>query len=91
MAGKLEIKNANGNKVTLTVPDTITEDKDFDISGFTSQNGAITTEAPFYLNKQIISESFVIPTGYNAMSAGPLEVADNVSIEVPDGSSWTIV
>ena len=45
----------------------------------------------FKLNPTSISTSYSIPSGSNAMTAGPITLADGVTITVPDGSSWTIV
>ena len=49
------------------------------------------SSSAFFLNPTTISTSYTIPSGNNAMTAGPITVADGVSIVVPDGSSWTIV
>ena len=42
-----------------------------------------------YLNSNTISLNYTIPTGDNAMSAGPVTVA--AVINVPTGSNWTVV
>lgn len=39
---------------------------------------------------QIISESITIPPGKNALSVGPITIADGVVVTVSDGSYWTI-
>ena len=45
----------------------------------------------FYLNDQIITEDYLIPTGQNAGTFGPIEVAAGATVEVPSGSTWTVV
>jgi hypothetical protein len=45
----------------------------------------------FYLNGQTVNTSYTIPAGTNAMSAGPITIADGATVTVPDGTSWTIV
>ncbi|MBE0437154.1 MAG: hypothetical protein IBX56_15285 [Methylomicrobium sp.] len=45
----------------------------------------------FYENDQIIDTDHEIPTGKNAMSAGPVEIGVGITISIPDGSVWTIV
>ena len=45
----------------------------------------------FFLNDTVISGSYVIPSGKNAMSAGPLTQLSGVVITIPSGSAWTIV
>lgn len=42
-------------------------------------------------NAATITQSSTINPGNNALSAGPVVVADGVSVTVPDGSRWTIV
>lgn len=45
----------------------------------------------FYLNNTTITSSYTIPTNSNAMSAGPITIADGVTITISDGSTWTVV
>ena len=42
-------------------------------------------------NAQAINVSYCISTGTNAMSSGPITIADGVIVVVPDGSVWTVV
>jgi hypothetical protein len=48
-------------------------------------------DAVFYTNGQTVTTNYTIPTGQNAMSAGPITIADGVTVTVSDGSVWTIV
>jgi hypothetical protein len=57
----------------------------------TADNQAFTSETPIYENVQTVSANYCITTGSNAMSAGPITVADGISVTIPDGSAWTIV
>ncbi len=69
-----------GTGVTVTVPDGAT--------------WLIVSEAgtdPFFLNSVLVSESFVVPTGFNAGTFGPVSLATGVTVTVPPGSVWTIV
>ena len=54
-------------------------------SGISSDTGAI------YINKALVTEDTVIPTGSNAKSTGPIEVADGVTVTVSAGSNWVIL
>lgn len=45
----------------------------------------------FYENTNVITSSYTISAGKNAMSAGPITVAAGVIITILDGSVWTIV
>lgn len=49
------------------------------------------TDAVFYLNGQTVNNDYTIPTGQNAMSAGPITIADGKTVTVSDGSVWTVV
>jgi len=43
------------------------------------------------INANILTENCSITTGYNASSAGPLTLANNVVVTVSNNSTWTIV
>ena len=55
----------------------------------TSETGAFA--APFLLNKAAISTSYSIPSGYNAVAAGPIVINSGITVTVPTGSTWVIV
>ena len=42
------------------------------------------------INASTLTENCTITTGYNASSAGPLTVANNVVVNVANNSTWTI-
>lgn len=41
-------------------------------------------------NAALITQSSTINAGNNAMSAGPIEINDGVTVTIPDGSRWVI-
>ena len=43
------------------------------------------------VNSATISANYTIPTGSNAMSAGPVSISDGISVTVSDGSIWVVV
>ena len=45
----------------------------------------------FYLNDTVVSVSYSIPSGKNAGTFGPITIASGVTVEVPSGSTWTVV
>jgi hypothetical protein len=45
----------------------------------------------FFLSDQNVTADYTIPTGRNALSAGPLTVNTGVTVTIPSGSAWTIV
>ena len=42
------------------------------------------------INANVLTENVVIPTGYNASSAGPLTIADGKTVQLANNSTWTI-
>ena len=45
----------------------------------------------FFVNKLTIASSYTIPSGYSAMSTGPITLSAGVSVTVPGGSKWTVL
>jgi hypothetical protein len=45
----------------------------------------------FYENTANITSDYTITTGKNAMTAGPVTMANGVTITIPAGSTWTVV
>lgn len=56
-----------------------------------SDNVAFTSDTIIYENFQTIGANYTITTGSNALSAGPIVIADGVIVTVPNGSAWSIV
>ena len=47
---------------------------------------------PFcYENDITVTTNYTITTGKNAMSAGPIKIADGITVTIPDGSTWSVV
>lgn len=49
------------------------------------------TDNNFFLGSNVISADYTVPSGYNAMTPGPVTIQDGVSVTVSDGSAWTVV
>jgi hypothetical protein len=48
----------------------------------------------FYLNSQIVTANYTLPSNVpakNAMSAGPITIATGVTVTIPVGQAWSIV
>jgi hypothetical protein len=45
----------------------------------------------FIINKLTVSTSYTVPSGYSAMSAGPITLPNGISVTVPDGSRWVVL
>ena len=49
------------------------------------------TNKAFYLNDITITDSYTVPVGSNAMTAGPVTIDAGVTVTVSPGSYWTVV
>ena len=45
----------------------------------------------FVENGQTVTTSYAIPTGFNAMTTGPVAIAAGVVVTIPSGSVWAII
>lgn len=45
----------------------------------------------FYENTQTITTNYTLTAGMNAMTAGPITIADGITVTIPTGATWTIV
>ena len=45
----------------------------------------------FFENDQIVTGDYTLSTGKNAVSAGPVTIADTIVVTVPTGATWTVV
>ena len=52
--------------------------------------GGVAGEDVFYTNEKEINSSYTIPASTNAMSAGPINIASGVTVNLSSGSNWTI-
>jgi len=59
-------------------------------AAYASQAQATNPDSPMRLNPRRITASFTVPTGYNAASAGPITVADGVTVTVASGAAWVV-
>ena len=57
----------------------------------TLNTDANTTTKGLYENNATISANYSITSGNNAMSAGPITIADGITVTIPSDSSWTVV
>jgi len=53
--------------------------------------GGGVTDAPYAEHSNIITTTFTIASGNNAVSGGPITVDTGGSVTIPSGSTWTIV
>jgi hypothetical protein len=55
------------------------------------QSTVLNASNGIVVNNASIATSYSIPSGSNAMSAGPVAVSSGITVTVPSGSVWTIV
>ena len=60
-------------------------------SGNKVQASGHVSSAGLFEHAATISEVYVVATGNNAISAGPITVATGGSVTIPTGSIWTVV
>ena len=48
-------------------------------------------EGIFWENSQTVSSNYTITAGKNAGTFGPVTIADGVTVQIPDGSTWTVI
>jgi collagen type IV alpha len=69
-------------------------------TGFTGSVGFVGSAAAaqgggsdevFYENDQTVTANYTIPTGKNALTTGPVEINNDVTITVSSGSRWVII
>ena len=55
---------------------------------------ALDTKAGVYdlfrINPRSVTANFTVPSGYNAASAGPMAIAEGVTVTVQDNATWSI-
>ena len=49
------------------------------------------TDKVFYNNDQSVDSDYTIPNGNNSMSAGPITIANGVTVTIGDGETWIIL
>ena len=53
------------------------------------KEGAV--DGVFYESEKVVAQSYSLPQNKNAMAAGPITIADGVTVTIADGSTLTIV
>jgi hypothetical protein len=55
------------------------------------QSTALIASNGIVVNSATVAADYTIPSGSNAMSAGPITVASGITVTVPSGSVWVVV
>jgi len=62
--------------------------QDANNTGFAPQ---ISATNGLFVNNATVGSNYTIPTGYNALSAGPVTISSGVSVTIPSTSKWVVV
>ena len=94
--GSLALNGATSGQITISPPSVAgTQTQTLQAASGTipliNSSGAIVNTGPFYVNYQTVSTSYTIPSGYSAVSAGPISVSSGVAVTVPGGSKWVVL
>ena len=76
------------SNVFVTYPAEKSGHKDADNTLNSEQVGATNG---IFVNNATIGANYTIPTGYHAMSTGPVTVSGGVTVTVPSGANWVIL
>jgi uncharacterized protein (DUF2062 family) len=49
------------------------------------------TAGPFFESQQTINANVTLTTGNNAISVGPVVIANGITVVIPSGSRWLIM
>ena len=78
---------ANSKDVFVTYPAAKSVHEDAANTAFADQ---MASSNGIVLNNLTVATTFSIPSGYSAMSAGPITINSGVSVTVPSGSKWVV-
>jgi hypothetical protein len=62
-----------------------------DTSTGTAYAPALAVSNGLVLNNATVAASYTLPTGYNALSAGPVTINSGVTVTIPSGAVWVVV
>jgi hypothetical protein len=66
----------------------------FTTSAWGSIGGGATgggNDTVFFLNANTVTANYTITTGFNALSAGPITINANVTVNIANGANWVVV
>jgi len=55
------------------------------------QSSEIVAGNGIFVNSKTVTANYTVPSGSNALSSGPVTVADGITVTVSDGSVWTVI
>jgi hypothetical protein len=84
---------ALANAITGTLSNVYTSDAKLLYKPSTGelQSTAVIASNGIFVNNLTVSENYTIPSGSNAMSAGPVTINSGITVTVASGSTWVVV
>jgi hypothetical protein len=55
------------------------------------QSSELVASNGLFVNSRTVTANYTVPAGSNALSSGPVTVADGITVTVSDGSVWTVI
>ena len=91
-AGQIIDSALTSGRITFaTTSGQLTDDADLTFDGVTITSPQMSASNGIFVNNQTIGTSYSIPSGYSAMSSGPVTTSGGVTITVPAGSRWVVL
>jgi hypothetical protein len=86
----------NGTASTNTTSGSVVVTGGLGVSGAINAGGSVTATSfnatsGFIENSQVLASNYTLVTGRNAMSAGPIEINNGVTITIQDGARWVVI
>lgn len=53
--------------------------------------GAVSPGVPIYEAPTTLSSNYCVTTGTNAITKSPFNIANGVTLTIPDGSTWVVI
>lgn len=66
----------------------------WDLTSSTQKNSGATgggSDQVFFENNQTVTTSYTLSTNKNAVTAGPVTIANGATVTIPTGAVWTVV
>ena len=91
-AGQIIDSALTSGRITFaTTSGQLTDDADLTFDGVTITSPQMSASNGIFVNNQTIGTSYSIPSGYSAMSSGPVTTSGGVTVTVPAGSRWVVL
>jgi hypothetical protein len=89
LANKIPYQSSAGTTTFISAPSANTV-LSYNGTGFVWTTGLAAANGCIYENGQVITADYTMTTGNNGESAGPITIADGVTVTIPTDSNWVI-